>query len=72
MADTQTALIIGGGAPNATLMSGALSAFHEAGVEFDVVSTAGAGALIGLLYLALPSTAPSSRGSPMPSTNSSP
>ncbi|BAL26483.1 patatin-like phospholipase family protein [Azoarcus sp. KH32C] len=48
----KTALIIGGGAPNATLMSGALTAFDEAGVEFDVVSTAGAGALIGLLYLA--------------------
>lgn len=48
----KTALIIGGGAPNATLMSGALVAFEDAGVEFDVVSTAGAGALIGLLYLA--------------------
>lgn len=48
----KTALIIGGGAPNATLMAGALVAFEEAGVEFDVVSTAGAGALIGLLYLA--------------------
>lgn len=52
MGKPQTALIIGGGAPNATLMSGALSAFDEAGVEFDAVSTAGAGALIGLLYLA--------------------
>lgn len=48
----KTALIIGGGAPNATLMSGALVAFEDEGVEFDVVSTAGAGALIGLLYLA--------------------
>lgn len=48
----RTALIIGGGAPNATLMAGALEAFAEAEVEFDVVSTAGAGALIGLLYLA--------------------
>lgn len=48
----KTALILGGGAPNATLMSGALEAFAEAGVHFDVISTAGAGALIGLLYLA--------------------
>jgi predicted acylesterase/phospholipase RssA len=48
----KTALILGGGAPNATLMSGALLAFDEAGVHFDVISTAGAGALIGLLYLA--------------------
>ncbi len=48
----KTALVLGGGAPNATLMSGALAAFSEAGVKFDVISTAGAGALIGLLYLA--------------------
>lgn len=48
----KTALILGGGAPNATLMAGALVAFEEAGVSFDAVSTAGAGALIGLLYLA--------------------
>lgn len=48
----KTALILGGGAPNATLMSGALVAFIERGIEFDVVSAAGAGALIGLLYLA--------------------
>jgi NTE family protein len=48
----KTALVLGGGAPNATLMSGALVAFDEAGVKFDVISTAGAGALIGMLYLA--------------------
>lgn len=46
------ALLIGGGAPNATLMSGALVAMIEAGLEFDVISTSGAGALIGLLYQA--------------------
>lgn len=46
------ALLIGGGAPNATLMAGALVAMIDHGVEFDVVSTSGAGALIGLLYLA--------------------
>lgn len=48
----RTALILSGGAPNATLMSGALVAFIERKLNFDVVSAAGAGALIGLLYLA--------------------
>lgn len=48
----RSALIISGGAPNATLVAGALVAFHELGIQFDVVSTAGAGALLGLMYLA--------------------
>lgn len=48
----KTALVLGGGAPNATYMAGALVAFDEAGVRFDVISTAGAGALVGLLYTA--------------------
>ena len=48
----QTALVLGGGAPNLTLMSGALSALIEKNVRFDVVSTAGAGTFIGLLYAA--------------------
>ncbi|MBV1774546.1 patatin-like phospholipase family protein [Burkholderiaceae bacterium DAT-1] len=48
----RTALVIGGGAPNATLMGGALCAFIDHGVQFDVISTAGAGALMGLLYQA--------------------
>ncbi|MDO6387877.1 MULTISPECIES: patatin-like phospholipase family protein [unclassified Uliginosibacterium] len=52
-ADTaRTALIISGGAPNATLVAGALVAFHELGLKFDVISTAGAGALLGLMYCA--------------------
>ncbi|RXZ43594.1 patatin-like phospholipase family protein [Crenobacter cavernae] len=46
------ALLIGGGAPNSTLMAGALVAFLEKGVEFDVISASGAGALMGLLYTA--------------------
>ena len=46
------ALVLGGGAPNLTLMAGAVAALDKAGVEFDVVSTAGAGMLIGLLYAA--------------------
>lgn len=48
----RSALVISGGAPNATLVAGALVAFHELGIHFDVVSTAGAGALLGLMYLA--------------------
>lgn len=46
------ALVLGGGAPNATLMAGALCYMAEQGVEFDIISTAGAGALIGLVYTA--------------------
>ncbi|GAB4058088.1 patatin-like phospholipase family protein [Uliginosibacterium sediminicola] len=46
------ALVISGGAPNATLVGGALEAFAELGLEFDVVSMSGAGALLGLMYLA--------------------
>lgn len=45
-------LVLGGGAPNLPLMSGALLALDHAGVEFDVVSTTGAGMLIGLMYAA--------------------
>ena len=40
------------GAPNLTLMSGALLAFHDRGLTFDVVSMAGGGAVVGLSYLA--------------------
>ncbi|MEN9656719.1 MAG: hypothetical protein RL571_184 [Pseudomonadota bacterium] len=48
----RTALIISGGAPNATLTAGALEAFHELGIHVDVISTAGAGGLLGLMYIA--------------------
>ena len=48
----KTALFLGGGAPNLTLMSGALLALHEAKVDFDIVAMAGAGAVVGLVYLA--------------------
>ena len=48
----RTALVLGGGAPNMALMAGAVAAFHDCGVEFDVVSTSGAGGLAGLLWLA--------------------
>ncbi|MFB9156041.1 patatin-like phospholipase family protein [Chromobacterium violaceum] len=46
------ALVLGGGAPNATLMAGALVALTEAGVKFDIISASGAGAIVGLLYAA--------------------
>lgn len=46
------ALLIGGGAPNSTLIAGALVAFIDRGLEFDVISTSGAGALMGLMYVA--------------------
>ena len=52
------ALVLGGGAPNFTLMSGALLALDEAGLKFDVISMAGAGAVVGLLYLAPKSLTP--------------
>ncbi len=39
-----------------TFMAGGLLALDEMGVEFDVVSTSGAGMLIGLLYAAPPGT----------------
>lgn len=48
----RTALILGGGAPNMPLMAGAVAAFHDKGVTFDVVSSSGAGSLAGLLWLA--------------------
>ncbi|KJV08989.1 hypothetical protein VZ95_14250, partial [Elstera litoralis] len=48
----KTALVLGGGAPTYTLMTGALLAFDEAGITFDVVSMAGGGGVVGLSYLA--------------------
>jgi len=48
----RTALVLGGGAPNMALMAGALAAFEERHVVFDVVSCSGAGSLAGLLWLA--------------------
>jgi NTE family protein len=45
-------LVLGGGAPNITLMSGALLALHQEGIRFDIIHMAGAGAVTGLVYLA--------------------
>ena len=46
------ALLLGGGAPVLPFMAGALEVLDEKGVEFSVVSTAGAGMVVGLLYAA--------------------
>lgn len=51
-ASGKKALLISGGAPNSSLVAGALVAFIDRGISFDVISTAGAGALMGLLYAA--------------------
>ena len=45
-------LVLGGGAPNLPLMTGALLALDEAGVDFKVITTTGAGMVVGLLYAA--------------------
>jgi len=52
MATKKTALVLGGGAPNLTLMSGALLALHEAGIQFEGIFMAGGGAVVGCVYLA--------------------
>jgi len=45
-------IVLSGTAPAMTLMSGAMLAFAEQDIEFEVISTAGVGGLIGMLYLA--------------------
>ena len=45
-------LVLSGYAPAMTLASGAMLGFKEKGIEFDVISTSGPGALIALLALA--------------------
>jgi len=48
----KVAIALGGGAPNLTLMTGALYALDEAGVDFQVITTTGAGMVAGLLFAA--------------------
>jgi len=43
-------VLVSGGAPNLHLAAGALCAFYEHRVSFDLIGAAGAGALPGLLY----------------------
>ena len=57
---SRTALVLGGGAPNMAMMAGALAAFEDKNITFDVVSTSGAGSLAGLLWLA-PKAMPASK-----------
>jgi predicted acylesterase/phospholipase RssA len=45
-------LVLSGYAPAMTLASGAMLGFMEKGIEFDVISTSGSGALVALLFLA--------------------
>lgn len=45
-------VILSGGAPNSTLMSGALAAIWEHGKTFDHFYTSGAGATVGMMFLA--------------------
>jgi NTE family protein len=45
-------MVLSGTAPAMTLMSGAMLAFAERDVEFEVISATGVGGLIGMLYLA--------------------
>jgi NTE family protein len=45
-------ILVGGGAPNMHLSAGALCAFYEKKISFDVIGASGAGALPGLLYAA--------------------
>lgn len=48
----KVAIALGGGAPNLTLMTGALKALDEAGIDFEVITTTGAGMVAGLLWAA--------------------
>src|SRR5262245_52234223 len=45
-------IVLSGTAPAMTLMSGAMLAFAEQDVEFEVISTTGVGGLIGMMYMA--------------------
>jgi predicted acylesterase/phospholipase RssA len=45
-------VVLSGGAPNSTLMSGALYGIHSRGKTFDHFYTSGAGAIVALMYLA--------------------
>lgn len=48
----KTVLVLSAGAPHSPLMAGALCAAYEQGKTFDIIYTSGAGALIGLLFVA--------------------
>jgi predicted acylesterase/phospholipase RssA len=47
---SKVGVLLSGGSPNLHLIAGALCAFYEQYVSFDVIGASGAGALPGLLY----------------------
>lgn len=49
---TNKVLVLSAGAPQSPLMAGALCAFVEQEKTFDIIYTSGAGALVGLLFVA--------------------
>ena len=51
-AQPKAAVVLGGGAPNGALMAGALAAIYDENKTFNEFYTSGAGAVIGLAYLA--------------------
>ena len=51
-APPQAVVVLGGGAPNGAMMAGALAAIYDGGKTFTTIYSSGAGALIGMLYLA--------------------
>jgi NTE family protein len=51
-AQPTAAVVLGGGAPNSALMAGALAAIYDNNKTFNEFYTSGAGAVIGLVYLA--------------------
>ena len=51
-APSRMAVLVGGGAPELHFSAGALCAFFEHEISFDIIGASGAGALAGLLYAA--------------------
>jgi predicted acylesterase/phospholipase RssA len=56
--DSGVGIVVSGGAPTLHLAAGALCAFFEKEVSFDVIGASGAGALPALLYMAPQKTDP--------------
>lgn len=52
-------LVLSGGSPNSPLIAGALCAIYDQGKTFDAIYTSGAGALMGLLFIAPKGRSPS-------------
>ncbi len=50
--EAKTVLMLSAGAPHSPLMAGALCALYKHKKKFDIIYTSGAGALVGLLFVA--------------------